>query len=89
MYAWSNFIIYFINICILCRAYICFGFEYNLTGEPDPEIQLKLRKASPIQYAHKVKAPTLIILGSKDRRVPYSQGIEYYHSLRANGVSTK
>jgi dipeptidyl aminopeptidase/acylaminoacyl peptidase len=29
-----------------------------------------------------VRAPTLIALGQKDRRVPFSQGLEYYHTLR-------
>ena len=45
--------------------------------------------ASPIAYASNVKAPTLVALGNSDKRVPPSQGIEYYHSLRSKGVDTK
>lgn len=45
--------------------------------------------ASPIKYASEVIAPTLIALGMSDRRVPPSQGLEFYHSIRANGVRTK
>jgi len=44
---------------------------------------------SPIAHLDRVTAPTLIALGMKDRRVPPSQGIEYYHALRARGVPAK
>lgn len=44
---------------------------------------------SPIAHFQHVKAPTLMALGMKDKRVPPSQGIEYYHALRAKGVPTK
>lgn len=45
-----------------------------------------MRKASPIQHAHKVRAPTLLQIGSKDLRVPPSQAMEYYHRLKANKI---
>ena len=41
----------------------------------------KMYHVSPIQYASKVKSPTLIAIGLKDLRVPPSQGISFYHSL--------
>ncbi len=44
---------------------------------------------SPIAFLEHVKAPTLIALGMKDRRVPPTQGIEYYHALRAKKLPTK
>mmetsp|Transcript_12961 Transcript_12961/g.23516 ORF Transcript_12961/g.23516 Transcript_12961/m.23516 type:complete len:85 (+) Transcript_12961:526-780(+) len=44
---------------------------------------------SPIAHLKNAIAPTLIGLGMKDRRVPPSQGIEYYHALRAKDVPTK
>ena len=44
---------------------------------------------SPIAHMENVSAPTLMALGMKDRRVPPSQGIEYYHALRAKNVPTK
>lgn len=50
---------------------------------------LAMRKASPIQHAHKIKAPTYLMLGSKDLRVPCSQGLELYYRLKANGIPTK
>jgi acylaminoacyl-peptidase len=45
--------------------------------------------ASPIAHINNVKAPTLVALGMADRRVPPSQGLEYYHSLRSKGIATK
>lgn len=41
--------------------------------------------SSPIALVDQVKAPVLLALGKKDRRVPFSQGLEYYHALRARG----
>lgn len=65
------------------------GTEYTQVGEPSSEHLLKMREVSPIQHAHKVKAPTLLQIGSKDLRVPPSQGLEFYHRLKANGVTTR
>ncbi|XP_025831071.1 acylamino-acid-releasing enzyme-like [Agrilus planipennis] len=48
-----------------------------------------MRKLSPIIHAHKVKAPTLLQIGTKDLRVPPAQAIEYYHRLKANGVPVR
>lgn len=36
---------------------------------------------SPINYVHNVKAPCLIQHGTEDKRVPVSQGYEFYHAL--------
>lgn len=71
------------------RSYAELRSEYTQIGEPDSEIFLKMRKASPIQHAHKVKAPTLLQIGSKDLRVPSAQATEYYHRLKANGVNVR
>lgn len=48
-----------------------------------------MRLLSPIQHAHKVKAPTMLQVGSKDLRVPLHQSKEYYTRLKANGVPVK
>jgi len=44
---------------------------------------------SPITYANKIKAPTLILSDTGDYRVPISQSFELYHALRDNGVPAK
>lgn len=65
------------------------GFEYSEKG-PLSELELTaMRRCSPIAHVHRVKAPTAIMLGSNDKRVPCHQGIEYYRRLRANGCETK
>ena len=46
-------------------------------------------EVSPVRYVAGVKTPTLICLGAKDRRVPPSQGIEYYHLLQSLGVDAR
>jgi len=43
---------------------------------------------SPISYASKIKAPTLILSDTGDYRVPVSQSFELYHALKDNGVPT-
>lgn len=35
------------------------------------------------RYVREVTAPVLLCLGAKDRRVPFSQGMEFYHALKA------
>lgn len=49
----------------------------------------RMHVASPIAHVDKVVAPTLIILGLKDKRVPPLQSFEYYRELKARGIPTK
>ena len=44
---------------------------------------------SPITYAGKIKAPTLILSDVGDYRVPITQSYELYHALKDNGVATR
>jgi dipeptidyl aminopeptidase/acylaminoacyl peptidase len=44
---------------------------------------------SPLTYAPKVKAPTLILALTGDYRVPITQAYAYYHALRDNGVTVQ
>ena len=44
---------------------------------------------SPLTYAAKVKAPTLILALTGDYRVPITQSYAYYHALRDNGVTVQ
>lgn len=55
----------------------------------DPASNEKLLQMSPIRYIDRVKVPTLMMLGKKDRRVPMSQGMKWYKGLKAHGVATK
>lgn len=60
--------------------------EYRSASREELDI---MWEASPIKHAMSVVTPTLMALGMEDKRVPSSQGREYYHVLRANGVTTK
>jgi len=50
---------------------------------------MKLADCSPCKHVHKVQAPTLLLLGEKDLRVPASQGLAYYHLLKKHGVTAR
>nr|WP_272494164.1 S9 family peptidase [Stenotrophomonas mori] len=39
---------------------------------------------SPIRHAHNVKVPVLVLHGEEDRRVPISQGEQFYWALKFN-----
>jgi len=58
-------------------------------GPPRPDQLTAMLSKSPIAHVDKVTAPTLLLLGSKDRRVPCSQGIRYHQMLLHRGVPTK
>ena len=42
-----------------------------------------LLAASPISRIDSIKTPVLLLIGSVDRRVAPSQGIDFYHALKA------
>jgi dipeptidyl aminopeptidase/acylaminoacyl peptidase len=47
------------------------------------------REQSPITYASRIKAPTLILSDTGDYRVPITQSFQLYHTLVDNGVTTQ
>ncbi|KAF9192562.1 hypothetical protein BGZ51_005359 [Haplosporangium sp. Z 767] len=66
-------------------GYAVNGLPYDMAAPPtatlsDPEVFKKLRSSSPMEHVEKVAAPTLILLGSGDRRVPPSQGISWWQA---------
>ncbi|XP_073944999.1 acylamino-acid-releasing enzyme-like isoform X1 [Choristoneura fumiferana] len=65
------------------------GFPFSEVGEPSEAELLAMRRCSPLVHAHKVKAPTALMLGRGDKRVPHYQGLEYARRLKANGVKTR
>lgn len=67
------------------------GSLYNWKEYKPPTLEevVSFYKKSPVQYIRNVETPTLVALGMKDLRVPPSQGLEWYHSLRSMGVLTK
>jgi dipeptidyl aminopeptidase/acylaminoacyl peptidase len=67
------------------RAGVRFG------GSPwtDAKRIQSFREQSPMNYAPKIKAPTLILSDTGDYRVPITQSFQLYHALRDNGVTTQ
>jgi dipeptidyl aminopeptidase/acylaminoacyl peptidase len=51
--------------------------------------QAKIDKQNPQKFAANFKTPTLVMHGEKDFRVPVTQGMEYYNTLRIKGVPTR
>eukprot|EP00047_Mylnosiga_fluctuans_P014341 m.37631 g.37631 ORF g.37631 m.37631 type:complete len:693 (+) comp5455_c0_seq1:1276-3354(+) len=48
-----------------------------------------MQKASPVEHVAQVQAPTLLLLGGQDQRVPPSQGLQWHNMLRAKGVEAR
>ncbi|XP_020296505.1 acylamino-acid-releasing enzyme-like isoform X2 [Pseudomyrmex gracilis] len=78
------------NMCVVEA-----GYPYNVLSPDEPtnntliDMFVKMKKCSPIVHADKVKAPTLVCIGTKDLRVPSSQGTMWYQRLKINNVKTK
>jgi dipeptidyl aminopeptidase/acylaminoacyl peptidase len=51
--------------------------------------QGKIDKQSPQRFAANFKTPTLVSHGERDFRVPVTQGLEFYSTLRLKGVPTR
>ncbi|XP_059312322.1 acylamino-acid-releasing enzyme-like isoform X2 [Lycium ferocissimum] len=68
-----------------------FGSEAksNFTAAPSAEHLAVFYKKSPISHVSKVQAPTLMLLGSKDLRVPITDGLQYARALQEKGVEVK
>ncbi|KAG0326505.1 hypothetical protein BG000_001359 [Podila horticola] len=66
-------------------GYAVNGLPFDMGSPPlatlaDPEVFRKMRVASPMHHVEKVVAPTLILLGSGDRRVSPSQSIAWWQA---------
>jgi acylaminoacyl-peptidase len=72
-----------------CHVEATGSYDWRSYGPPSLDEMTEFYKKSPIQYIKRVRTPTLVALGMKDLRVPPSQGLEWYHTLRSMGVATK
>ncbi len=71
-------------------AYYQKGDLYFFGGSPWVKKYWKIwREQSPIAFALKVKAPTLIMGDAGDPNVPIVNSYEMFHALRDNGVTTE
>ncbi|KAH9980333.1 alpha/beta-hydrolase [Lactifluus volemus] len=67
-----------------------FFFNHDWGGRPwDKEAKEVLEKFNPINYVDKWSTPQLVIHGSKDYRLPETDGIGAFHALKQRGVATR
>jgi dipeptidyl aminopeptidase/acylaminoacyl peptidase len=64
------------------------GFTNQMGGEFWKNLET-YEKNSPIYHVDHVSTPTQIIHGAKDKRVPVSQGREFYRALKRQDVDTE
>lgn len=67
----------------------CGKYDFDKFRPPKAEELETMWKASPVAHVDGVVAPTLITIGARDRRVPQSQGLEWFHALKSRKVTTK
>ena len=65
------------------------SYDWAQCVPPTGEQLRRMWAASPAAHVPAMVAPTMIALGMADRRVPPSQGLELFHSLRAKGVPVR
>jgi len=86
------------------RAYVCHAgvFDRIATFSADSYMQrpldlgarywengAKVRAQSPCTFAARMQAPTLVIHGNNDYRVPDTNGLAYYNTLQARGIPSR
>jgi len=64
-------------------------YDFTRFGPCKPAALAGMFDRSPIKHMEQVRAPTLLALGAKDRRVPCSQGVEFHHALKSQNVPTR
>jgi dipeptidyl aminopeptidase/acylaminoacyl peptidase len=78
----------------LVHAYALSDFNvterWSFGGSPwSGKLMAAYAEQSPITYAGRVKAPTLILSDTADARVPITQSYLMYHALKDNGITVK
>ncbi|KAK6625137.1 hypothetical protein RUM43_005428 [Polyplax serrata] len=65
------------------------GFEFDESKILSMEEASRMIEVSPVQLANKIKAPTLFLVGKKDLRVPFYQGLRMYNALKSRNVKVR
>ncbi|KAK9836232.1 hypothetical protein WJX84_008783 [Apatococcus fuscideae] len=61
----------------------------RMAARPSMEDLARFKEVSPSSFLANVRAPLLLLLGAKDRRVPLTDGLQYGAALRAQGGTVK
>ena len=67
-------------------GYLFFAKELGAFHWDNPA---RVMKQSPHHYARRFKTPTLVIHGELDYRVPATQALQYYNTLRTRGIAAR
>jgi len=77
LFFWSHnkYGVYAIRVADWCFVEACGVDSYDFTSSQVPSVEqlVAMQQCSPVRHIDRVVAPTLMYLGAKDRRVPYSQ----------------
>jgi dipeptidyl aminopeptidase/acylaminoacyl peptidase len=86
------------------KAMVCHAGVYSYASQMASDIVVSRRRAlggfpwedyarsdkqSANRFAQNFKTPTLVIHGERDYRVPVTQGLEYYNTLKMKGVPAR
>lgn len=71
------------------RNFVESGNTYKKGKNISTEYLKQAFEKSPMKLVDNIKTPTLILLGTEDRRVPMSPGLFYYRLLKARKIPTK
>ncbi|KAF7652406.1 hypothetical protein LDENG_00097330 [Lucifuga dentata] len=63
--------------------YSSVGLQYSYDQIPTAEALATMLEKSPITHAAQIRAPVLLMLGGRDRRVSPHQGLELYRALKS------
>ncbi|KAH8109330.1 Alpha/Beta hydrolase protein, partial [Phellopilus nigrolimitatus] len=70
-----------------------FFFNHDFGGRPwDPkskELTENSRQVQPVEFRRKLSTPQLIIHGSRDYRLPDTEGIGAFHALQQHGIPSR
>ncbi|XP_019114958.1 acylamino-acid-releasing enzyme isoform X2 [Larimichthys crocea] len=65
------------------------GFQYSYDQIPTAEALAAMLEKSPIIHAAQIKAPVLLMLGGRDKRVSPHQGLELYKALKSRALPVR
>jgi acylaminoacyl-peptidase len=70
-------------------CYVECGFKFSEQYKFDAQVHTRMLEMSPVYLVNSVRTPTLIMVGTNDRRVPMAQGVDFYRYLQANQVKSR
>jgi acylaminoacyl-peptidase len=72
-----------------CFAECDISYSFTQPTVITPSNYTKMYACSPMAVAHNVTTPTLLMLGVNDRRVPPTQGLEWFHYQRSRNLDVQ